>query len=136
MEIINSPILKDGRIKKSEIEQVVREKQEYTLLGKYNLTKGFKLFCYNPINGEVTQPKIKVSGFIQCELVNVDGVPTWQWFDPENFNVTIDSRNIYFESLNIKNAINRVKKWKEGKIKELFNLKKPCICSINIFASL
>lgn len=136
MDILNNPILTDDRVKKNETEQVVKEKKEFTLLGKYNLTKGFHLFCYNPITDKVSKIKIKIGEFIQCELVKFEDGVHWVWFDPENFNISIDNRNIYFEAINMNLAIKRVEKWKQGKIKELFNLKKPRKDSIDIFKML
>jgi hypothetical protein len=37
----------------------------------------------------------------------------------------VDSKNIYFEALNLKNAQKRLAKFKKGEIKELCNLKEP-----------
>lgn len=136
MKIIDNSFLDDNKVKKNETEQVVREKKEFTLLGKYNLTKGFSLFCFNPISRKVSKIEIKRGEFIQCELVKFEDGVRWIWFDPENFNVSIDSRNIYFEALNISHAKIRVEKFKEGQIKDLFNLKTPKNGSIDIFKSL
>lgn len=117
---------------KPEIEQVVKEKMEYSLLGTYNISKGFKLFAYSSVNGKIREVILNRGEFIQCELTN-EG---WIWFDPENMHTTIDSKEIYFEAFNLRSAQNRVKKFKEGSIKELFNLKKPSNKTINIFNEL
>ncbi len=133
MDLTSTHLLKGDKVHKSEVEQVVKQKQEYTLLGKYNISRGFKLFCYNPTNSKITQPEIKRGDFIQCELVKSDEGIGWIWFDPENMNITINSRNIYFESLNMKTAIKRVMNWRAGKVTDLFNLSKPREGSIDIF---
>lgn len=123
-------------IRKTEVEQVVREKKEFTLLGKYNLTKGYRLFCYNHSDKTISQVKLKLGSFLQCELVKYDNLIQWIWFDPENMHVNINSKNTYFEALNMNFAMKRVTKWEQGKVQELFNLKKPKNKSIDIFESL
>ena len=42
-----------------------------------------------------------------------------------NGETNVDSRNIHFEAVSLKSAKNRIKKYKDGKIKELCNLRKP-----------
>jgi hypothetical protein len=104
-----------------KMEQVQLKQQEYYLLGTFLRTPGLNLFSYNLNTEEIKEVVIKYSNTIN--LVPIDGklVP----IDYENQNCTVDSRFEYFESLNYQNAFNRVKKWKEGKIKQLFNLRKP-----------
>lgn len=130
MDII--PEFKDNKVNKPEIEQVVKEKMEYSLLGTYNISKGFKLFAYSSLTGKVREVEIKRGEFIQCELTT-EG---WIWFDPENMQTTIDSKEIYFEAFNMVSAINRIDKLRKGKIKDLFNLKKPTKKTINLFEKL
>jgi hypothetical protein len=108
-------------IDKIKIEQVQLKQQEYFLLGTFLRTPGLTLFSYNINTNEIKEVIIKYSDTIN--LVPIDGklIP----IDFENQRCLVDSRYEYFESLNIDNAQKRVKKWKDGKIKELFNLKKP-----------
>jgi len=108
MDLLNNKSKSD--ISKPEIEQVVRDQTEYTLLGNYLISRGFKLFSYNPSDGNIELVEIKVGEFIQCELVQEGSSCYWIWFDPENKQTTIDSRMYYFEALNLKLAINRVHK--------------------------
>lgn len=112
---------KSNTVSQFEIEQVQLQKQEYYLLGTFLRTKGLILFYYNPENGEVKETKIKYS-----DTIHIYKLPDkWICIDWENQKCTVDSRFIYFESLNIKNAKDRVKKYKNGKIKELCNLRIP-----------
>ena len=121
-------------VDKPEIEQVVREQKEFSILGTYALTKGLSLFAYNSLTGKIRRITLKRGDFIQCELVKFgDNKIEWVYFDPENYNTTIDSKEIYFESLNLEKAEKRVEKFKQGRIEELFNLKKPSKSTINIF---
>lgn len=139
MDILNNALIKDDKIKKNEIEQVVREQQEYTLLGQYVITKGLKLFSYNPSNSKIEEVVIKRGEFIQCiptEFDNEGNILEWVYFDPENYNTTIDSRNYYLQALNMNSAVKRVEKFKQGKIKDLFNLKKPNPGGIDFFKML
>jgi len=118
MDLLND--YKDLKISKTQQEQVQQEKQEYYLLGTYLRTKGLKVFFYNPIKQNVEELEIKYSDTIH--LVPRDGklIP----IDYENEKCQIDSRNIYFEALNLNSAKKRVIRFKQGKIKELCNLKK------------
>jgi len=105
---------------KPTMEQVQQEKQEYYLLGSFIRTRGLLLFGYNYIKDEIFPVDIKYSDTIH--LVPSDGklLP----IDYESEKCTIDSRFTYFESLNHKNAISRVNKYKQGKIHSLSNLRK------------
>jgi len=125
-------IQKDSALAKPEVETVVNQKMEFTLLGTYQLSKGFTLFGYNPATDEIMPIEIKQGEFIQCELTT-EG---WIWFDPENMQTTIDSLLYYFEALNIKKARNRVEKMKAGKLNDICNLKKPGNGTIDIFKPL
>jgi ribosomal protein S26 len=108
-------------ISQFEIEQVQLQKQEFYLLGTFLRTKGLSLFYYNPVNGEVKEAKIKYS-----DTIHVYKLPDrWIHIDWESQKCTVDSCVIYFEVLNMRTAKERVKKYKEGKIKELSNLRVP-----------
>jgi hypothetical protein len=106
-------------ISQFEIEQVQLQKQEFYLLGTFLRTKGLTLFYYNPINGEVFEAKIKYS-----DTLHIYKLPDrWIHIDWECQKCIVDSCVIYFEALNIVNAKKRVIKYKNGKIKELSNLR-------------
>ena len=104
-----------------EIEQVQQEQKEYILLGTFLLTKGLRLFCYDHLENEVFEITIKYSDTIHLYLINRQ----WVLVDWEAAKCSIDSKFIHFEALNLKSAEKRVARFKEGKIKELFNLRKP-----------
>lgn len=118
MNIIN--YIKSDKIDRAEIEQVQKQKNEYTLLGQYTLKKGMKLFSYNYKDGIISEVVLKFGEFITCELTS-EG---WIWYDQENANVNIDTKLDYFQSPSITIAKNLVQKLKDGKIKYLFNLTK------------
>jgi hypothetical protein len=108
-------------ISQFEIEQVQLQEKEYLLLGTFLRTKGLSLFYYNPANGEIKEATIKYS-----DTIHVYKLPDrWIHVDWESQKCIVDSCVIYFEVLNMKTAKERVKKYKEGKIKELSNLRIP-----------
>ena len=45
----------------------------------------------------------------------------------------VDARDIHFEALNLETAQKRVNKYKQGKIKELCNLRVPTTNSLKLF---
>ena len=114
-------ITKANAVSNPEIEQVQQEKMEYMLLGTFLRTKGLNLFYYNPVNGEIKEATITYSNTIHLYKFP-DGFVTIDW---ESQKTTVDSRVMYFESLNMKSAIHRVKRFKQGLIKELCNLRVP-----------
>lgn len=116
-------------VKKSEIEQVQQEKQEYKLIGSFLRTRGLTLFGYNHIDDYVFKVDIKYGNTIH--LIPIDGklIP----IDLEAEKCVVDARFEYFEALKYKTATERVKKYKEGKIKTLCNLRKPNLESIKLF---
>lgn len=128
LELINNNNI--DILSKDKIEQVQKKKTEYKLLGTFMRTKGLNLFSYNSITGELELLKIKYSKQV---IVIPDGLGGLTYFDPEKQKTNIDSRNTHFEALNYKSAKERVLKFKQGKIKELFNLKKPCKKSIDFW---
>ena len=129
MDILNNN--KHKNIQRNEIEQVQKKKHEYKLLSSYERTKGLKLFIYNPNEDSIKELEIKFG--TTAYMVWDDLRKKHTWIDIENQKCQIDSRNTPFECLNMKNAINRVTKWKAGKIKELCNLKEPSNNSINFW---
>ena len=118
MEIIPD-ISKKESTSKCEIEQVQQEQKEYILLGTFLRTKGLDLFYYNPANDEIKKAKINYGDTIHLYLVNGKFI----LIDWEYQKCTVDSKVIYFESLNMKSAIKRIEKYKQGKLRELANLK-------------
>lgn len=117
---------------RQETEQLKQEKQEYFLLGTFVRNRSLKLFGYNhkeEFPDDIFELKIEHGNTVY--LVEKDNklVP----YDPLVEKCTVDSRFIYFESLNFENARRRVNNYKSGKIKTLCNLKKPNNEGINFF---
>ena len=108
-----------NRISKPDQELVEREKSEYKLLGRYVRTRGLTLYCYNPTNGKIYEVDYLKNDTLR--MVFRDG--RLDAIDVEFEKAMVDSRMIHFECLNYSNAVRRVKKWKQGKIKELDNLR-------------
>jgi len=121
MEIFGKTLSKKG-VDKPEMEMVENEKQEYKLVGQYLRTKGLKMFSYNSLKGEMKEILIKDKKEVTL-VIGVEGKLTSDDLGYEECDV--DSRNIHFEALNLKNAKKRVQKYKDGKIKELCNLRLP-----------
>lgn len=116
---IDNPVI--DKISKPEIEQVEQEKMEYHLLGTFLRTRGLQLFCYNSTENKVERVDISYSNTIHIIPENGQLIAV----DLEAEKTTVDSRCEYFEALNMDNAKRRVKRCKEGKIEELFNLRDP-----------
>lgn len=129
MDILNNKF-NEKSVSKAQMEQVENQKQEYKLVGKYLRTKGLKLFSYNSLNDELKEFEIKTKDEIHL-LPDENGklMP----IDLGLEEVEVDTRNIHFEALNIKNAEKRISKYKAGKIKELCNLRKYDPDSIKLF---
>lgn len=126
--MIIDPIISDS-IKKTDIEQVQKHKQEYTFLGSYRIKKGMSLFSYNMQTRTIEMVVLRKSNTIHVE--GIGGVLVA--VDKEMQKAIVDTRKIYFQALNANNANNRVNKWKQGKIKDLFNLDKPANESIKFY---
>ena len=77
---------------------------------------------------KLTLSEVDVIVNTNTEMVVVDG--RLKPSDKATSHVIIDNKKIYFEALNMKNAQKRLDKFKSGKIKELFNLKKPATISL------
>lgn len=105
-------------LSKPQMEQVEKEKQEYKIIGTYKRTKGLRLFAYNLLNETLREVSVKNSEDAIVKLTK-EGV-----LINAHLEAKIDSKDIHFEALNEKNAKKRVLKFKEGKIKDLCNLKK------------
>ncbi len=126
--MIIDPIISDN-IKKTDIEQVQKHKQEYTFLGSYRIKKGMSLFSYNMQTGTIEIVALRKSNTIHVEVV----LGVLVAVDKEIQKAIVDARKIYFQALNANNANNRVNRWKQGKIKDLFNLDKPSNESIKFY---
>ena len=124
-------ILQDYKapIKKSDIEQVQLQKQEYHFIGTLIRRAGLKLYAYNPQKNEVYELKIKYSNTIHAVPMGGILVP----IDYEAAKCTIDSRHEVFEALNYDSAINRLIRFKTGKIKDICNLRIPNPNGIKLF---
>lgn len=119
MNIINNaPDI--GALNKPEIERLQQEKQEYHLLGSFLRTRGMFLFGYNHLKDEVFKIELQKGETIEAKII--DGVLSIG--ETAAQKCTVDSRYTYFEAINLKNAIKRVEKYKNGKINELSNLRK------------
>ena len=119
MNILNDKL--DFKIApKNEIEQVQKQKQEFKLLGTYFRTAGLNLYCYNPNSNKIEEVELK-SNSKTCVLIPLE--KGYLIEDYEKPKITVNPNWDYFEALNLKNAIKRVEKFKQGKIKTLWNLK-------------
>lgn len=112
---------KEECISKPEMEQVQQEKQEFHLIGTFIRTRGLNLYGYNHIENKIFPVEVKYSNTIN--LVPIDGVLVP--IDYNNQECQVDARFDYFECLNMRNAEKRLKKYKEGKITHLCNLRTP-----------
>lgn len=120
IDILNNQFSKES-VSKSELEQVEKKKHEYKLVGKYLRRKGLKLYAYNSMRDKLKEVQINAKDSVNLipdeneKLVPVDlGIE----------EAEVDTRNIHFEALNLNNAKKRIRRYKEGKIKELCNLRK------------
>lgn len=121
MELINKAPKVNPNEVTTELQQ--KQKQEYKMIGRYWINKSLKLFQYNPTTQEIS--------FVERErerdnkgtiyLVEVEGKLVAKDLDYEKAQV--DPRMIFFEAMNINTAQKRVDKWKQGKVKELCNLR-------------
>ncbi len=127
---IVSDISKQDSVSKFEIEQVQLQKQEYYLLGTFLRTKGLNLFFYNPQNDITREARIKYSDTIHVYKMPDNKFITIDW---ESQKCTVEGRYMYFEALNLKSAMQRVKRYKNGDIKELCNLRLPSKEGIKFF---
>ena len=119
MKIVHDLITPKGS--KPEVEMVENEKMEYKLLGRFLRTKGLRLFAYKPIQNILTE--VDITGPNSINLIPDE---TGEKLIPKDLNVeeaTINSADIHFEALNLKTALRRVKRYRNGMIKELCNLK-------------
>jgi hypothetical protein len=109
-----------NNIKKSEIELVENQKQEYKIFGRFMRTKGLQLFSYDHLEQELSL--VEESKDEDVKLVLEDGKlkPKYN----SHTEASINTNHTHFEALNLRTANKRVEKYKSGKIKDLCNLKK------------
>ena len=131
MNILNDKTAIDST-SKTEMELVEKEKQEYYFLGTFLRTPGLTLFGYNQTKDEIffVETKRKESAQIEIDGSELKITGT------ADEKCTVDSRMIYFEALNMKSASRRVRRFNEGEIKSLFNLKTPNPEGINFFKTM
>lgn len=122
---------KPDPITKPEIEQIVKEKQEWKLIGRYLRTKGLKLFAYDFLKDKLYRVEIKSRD--EISLVTDDKNKKLTPIDLGVEEASIDTRHTHFEALNWKNARKRVNRYKQKKIKELCNLREYNPDSIKLF---
>lgn len=128
MNILNENTDKNS-FSKPEMELVEKEKQEYKLIGKFMRTKGLRLFSYNS-KGElkelaINKKKEAILTFNHEGKLAADNLT--------HEEVMVDARDIHFEALNLKSAQKRLNNYKQGKIKELCNLRVPSTNSLKLF---
>jgi len=119
-EILN--IKQNSKISKPEIENVENEKEEYKLIGTFFRRKGLKLYSYSSMTGKLAEVSINKGDLLH--IVN-DGNGGLTVIDPEFQKAMVNSNDTHFEALNYSNAKRRLRKFKDGLIKELCNLKEP-----------
>ena len=112
----------DNSFKKAEQEQVEQEKIEHKHIGSFNRTAGLILYAYNILKDELFEVDEKFDGDIHI-VIGEDGKA--KGVEVGQYEAIIDTRNEHFEALNLQNAQRKVKMLKEGRIKDLNNLKKP-----------
>ena len=119
MKILND--IPTQKLSNAELELVENEKQEYKFVGRYLRTKGLRLFAYRSLTDELKEVNITYKDSIHLipDETNENLIPK----DLGVEEASINSSDIHFEALNNRTAKNRVQKYKDGKIKDLSNLK-------------
>lgn len=103
-----------------ETKQQKDDQKELTLKGRYVITRGLKVFGYNPINNELYE--LKPYDIEEVEVYSKpDGTIAHNFHEKAKAKIT--EGLIYFEALNKRNAEKRLLKWKLGKLKYLENIR-------------
>ena len=113
------PILQNETLSKPKEELLQKKKQEYKLVGSFMRTPGLQLFSYNPATEALKKVIIAKSTTMHTEVISGELVPV----DKEIQKVFINTQCIFFEALNYSNAERRLKRYRNGLIKCLDNLK-------------
>lgn len=107
---------------KENIEVYLKQQEKkHKILASYLLKKGLKLFSYNTMSGDLKQMEILTGDALHIKPL---GGGKYGYFDPERLKCFIDSNDVHFQALNIGTAKDRVKRFKEGKLKNICNLTK------------
>lgn len=114
---------------KYQTELQEKQKHEYKHLGSFWVNKSLKLYSYSFLTGKIEEVEIERKRNIYAVVENGKLVAK----DLDFEKAVVDSRLVFFESLNMKNAIKRVHNFKSGKIKELCNLREVGQTKINFF---
>lgn len=117
MDILNNNL--KSNLDKEQLEYLQKKKHEYKLIGSYTRRPGMLLFCYKHSIGKIEQINIVCSGTAK---IIPDGQCGLTWCDAAHSSVMVDSRDTFFEALNMRNAVRRVERFKAGHIKDLCNL--------------
>jgi len=108
---------------KSEISLVQKEQTEYFLIGSYNRTPGLKLLGYSYEKDEIIEIQTKKENSVALKEVNGKLIPE----NASNESCLLDTRLVYFESLNLNCAKKRVAKHKKlntiGNLRPIGNIK-------------
>ena len=107
------------QIKGYEIQKLENEKQEYKIIGTFMRNRGLKLFSYNHFKNELLLVEETKDDEVNIVLENGKLKPKFTL----HTEAAVNTNNTHFEALNLKTAKKRVDKFKQGKIKELCNLK-------------
>ncbi len=116
-------------VKQNEIEHVQKSKKEFHLLGTYLLTRGLRLYFYNPLKDEIKEASIEENTTLS--LGSIGGK-----LNPIEKNLgkcEINNNYEYFQALNMEKAIRRANRFKKGKIESLTNLKRANNEGISFF---
>lgn len=117
MDVLNSNI-KDS-LDKEQLEYLQKKKHEYKLLGRYTRRTGHNLYCLKHQTGKIEEIKIRRTSTAK---IIPNGTGGLTWIDADYDSVMVDSRDTFFEALNMRNAERRVERFKRGDVKELSNL--------------
>ena len=112
-------------IRRAEMEMVENEKQEYKFFGKFLRRKGLNLYAYDPIKGEIYEVEKREIKTAEIDF-SIGGIKNLSTEE-----AVVNSNHDHFEALNMKNAKKRLKKFIDGDIKELTNLR-PINSGMNI----
>jgi hypothetical protein len=112
----------DNSFTKPQQEKVEQEKIEHKFIGSFHRTAGLKFYSYNILKDELIEVEERFDGDIWIVLGEDDKA---KGVEVGHYKAIIDTRNEHFEALNWANAERKVKRFKQGKIKNLNNLKPP-----------